>query len=441
MVLFDNTVPAPVPLVDGADPITTGTPTDESWYGALSAALDKQLHSADDPTKYPSDGLTELKNARDGEATLLAKLQAMEGLFTGVGPASLRNGFRYGNWMPNGDLAMWSRGPAAAPDYFTLSGAGAAVAQCGSGQADTIVAPGQDFYSAKLTYGSAPALLTHNAVSAATAARVADLLARIAPRDGSNVAVTGYASDEPSLWFWAIALVRSLTNGIARISVKDAAKTVYSPYHDGNNTLYTLKPLIAGPLDWTSGAVSYVARVEGAGSGYFQSLGLFASPVGLPPMIEPSSVRIREHTFPIIPTPVAAVGYGYFHPPKPFYALALKADVFGAVPTGGTTLKLDLMTPVGGTFVSLFNSLPAFVASDRHLYKDIDTAAANVRRRTIRGNYAAGGAANLADNSVLRLDVNTRDSGATATNIQATVIGFEYERPFEQFRLSNDLGE
>jgi hypothetical protein len=427
---------------------TTGTDlvaaTFEDASKSIAAAIDGQCHApgANYQATRPREITVEVIDARGNKATLGARLDvaiSADGTpLNVVPPAAVRNGFVLGNLMANDSMAMWSRGPTSAPDYFALSGAGAAVQQCGTGLADTTKLQSQDHFSARLTAAAVPAVLSQHLIPVGNFGSMVGL--REDPVDSNGDSLDGY-NDGPCQG-WLIGAVLAAAANRARLSLVDSASSgiFNSAYHPGDNNFHFL---LAGPLNLTDSLSELVAqcRVETAGAAYFQCLTAILAPSTLPPHYVPGRVRLVEYVFPLIATPVAATGYGYFTPARPFQALALRADVVGAVPTGGTTLKLDLMTPVGGAFVSLFNTLPAFVASDRHLFAEIDSLVANYRRRTIRGSYAAGGAANLADNSVLRLDVNTRDSGNTATNVLVTVLGFEYDVPFNQFRIGSDLLE
>lgn len=427
---------------------TTGTDVNESFLespvASIAAAIDDQTHApgANYQNTRPREITVEVIDARGTALTLGARLNVAIGPdgtpLNQLPPKSVRNGFVLGNLLANDTFLMWSRGAALAPDFWALSGAGAAIQQCGAGLADASVMPNQGHFSARLTYGAAAAILQQKVFPTPNLSWLAGNREQPVGADGNDLA--GY-NDGPCK-AWIVGGVSASAANRARIAVIDTATgPAYSQYHPGDSAFHLL---VAGPLNLTDGGsdVWGQCRVEAAGAAYFQCLNLILTDSDLPPHYVPARVKLVAYPFlPIIATPAAATGYGYVRSSRPFQALALAADVYGAVPTGGTTLKLDVMTPVGGTFVSIFNTVPAFVASDRHLFKEVDSTVANYRRRTCRGNYAAGGAANLADNSIFRLDVNARDSGNTATNVAAYLIGLEYDTPFNQFRIGSDLLE
>ncbi len=430
---------------------TTGTDLKKSTFEdaslSIAAAIDGQCHApgADYQATRPREITVEVIDARGTADTLSDRLDvalAPDGTpLNQTPPSSVRNGFVLGNVLANDTFPMWSKGPTLAPDHWALSGAGALIQQCGAGPiGDGIVMTEfgeQDHFAARLTCVTDPAVLSQVVNPVGIGVLFGDRIGAI-PRDANGDVIEGYVAEQVQAW--AVGGISPNASGIARMRIHDNAtgQFVSSEYAPAGSFVF----MVAGPLELqTDGAGQYVAqcRVETPGFAHFQCIAMgFAA---FPPMWLPGRVRSVVYQFPVIGTPTVANGYGYFRPGKPFHAIACAGEVLGAVPTGGTTLKLDLKTPVGGAFVSLFNTVPAFVASDRHLFKEVDTAAANYRRRTIRGNYAAGGAANLADNSVLRLDVTAQDSGATARDVLVTVIGFEYDPPFNQFRIGSDLLE
>ena len=436
MVLFENTVPPPIPLVDGADPITTGTPTDAAFYNALKAALNVQLHDTSDPTKHPKDAIAELKAAREGNATLLAKLDAMEAAFTGVGPNEVRNGFEYGNMLANGEGLMWSRADTAAPDYWAL-GAGA-IARCGSGQADTRALSNVRGFSMKLTHSGTPAYLYQRFVSNAMADVMGEGLldTQLKPVDANGNDIVGY--DGGGLVAWAIYHVWSAGTNRARLRLAQASGgTIDSQYHPGDSDWH---PLIVGPLGLnTADYTELQLRCETAGDAYFQAGGLWLTRLALPPSYVPAKMVLRAHRFTRIATPAVATDYDAFTPSRPILILGTRATCRTA-PTTDAVIY-DLKTPISGTYQSLFATLPQIAATKlTSTIQACDPAAANYRRRTIRGVYSAGDAT-MPDNAEVRLDVTQRDAGATAANVDVTMFYLELDLPFNQFRSMTDVGE
>lgn len=439
MVLLENTVPPPIPLVDGADPINTGTPTDEDFYDALEASLNVQLHSSSDPTKYPADAIAELKDARGTFADVgsrIGQVVTPEGSIVGaVVPASIRNGFTLGNALANDTFMMWPAGDAAAPAYWTLSGAGAAIARCGVGQADTVVVGNQDHFSAKLTYGSAPAVLTQDVWKAATWSRLFGAFNnRYLPVDSNNQGIPGYSIDEQTIFAYAIGHVSASAADKARIAIYDGGDRVYSEYHPGTPGPPVFQTLIAGPMNPGSSQLSFECRMEQSGSAYFQCVGLIYTPLELPPMWIPAPVRYKTLTF-------------YANNPAPgvlaYYTLARPAHILGAQMqclTAGTVTAptIDLLTPIAGVYSSLFTTLPTIATGQLvGAAQACDPAAANYRRLTIVPALAAS--ATQLDNTSLQL-AYTDDGGGTLRDLMVTIHYLEYDRPFDQFRAITDVG-
>lgn len=435
--------PPSTPVVDGV------TVYGNAWWTAFLAELTSALQDAGHPTVTPAQAIAELITARgtaiDLDTRLLGVVDHAGNNLAQLSPRMTRNGFVWGNIGWNTGHVMWSRGDAAAPDGWTLSGTGAAIARCGSGQADTNVFTTNDTknFSARLTYGSATARYGQQFVPAAVMAGTDGGFweGERAPLDVLGNPLPGYGSVEENAEVYVICAVLTSGTNRARISiggdVSIGGGAIYSNYHPGDSAFHWL---VAGPFDLNSAVptLNIQGHCESAGTAYFMDWMICPSSVGLSPTWLPEKPIARTHTFPIIATPTTGTGYGYFIPNRPVFITGIRAYVAGAVPTG-TTLQLDLQTPIGGAFVSLFAAVPAFVASDRYLLKVPDPAAANYRRRTIRGITAAGSA--IADNSILRLDVAARDGGATATNVQVEIDYLEFPRPFEQWRTQTDLGE
>ncbi len=103
------------------------------------------------------------------------------------------------NLVTNGDYLKWTAGPSAAPDSWTLTGAGATVARDGTVYKVPI-------YSAALTRVGADAALTQNVVA---------------------------TDPGEAVRYRAGAWVHCDTANAARIALYDGVSTVYSSYHSG----------------------------------------------------------------------------------------------------------------------------------------------------------------------------------------------------------------
>lgn len=169
--MSDITADAPV-VTDDSGPGTDGTIGNKAWYDAVLAAINLQVYDATRPTWKPKDLYAEIEAARGSEASLDARLDeslnedgTLKEQADLITVTQLRALIGNKNVAANGDLRLWTNGPALAPDFFVLSGAGAAIARTGSGEADTFsFNAGQ--YAAKITFGSAAAKLTQTTISA-----------------------------------------------------------------------------------------------------------------------------------------------------------------------------------------------------------------------------------------------------------------------------------
>lgn len=438
MVLVDNATPPWPTVTDDTGNLTSGTKFDEAYDQAAKDTLDALLHSTSDATKSPADIIAEMKDARGNKSSLNARLSGIvdaDGDPVGVvSPSMLRNGFVYGNLLANDTFMLWSRGDAAAPDYWTLSGTGAAIARCGVGQADTRVIANQDHFSAKLTYGSAAAVLTQKAMESISSKLNGAFGFRYLPVDASGAAVAGY-DDGQFLKAYGIAHVWCDGTSRARLGLVSPTDTFQSPYHPGDSAWHSL---IVGPVD--VGAVvdprlQFQCRVESSGAAYFQCAGVYLVPTAMAPMYVPARVRYKTLTYYANNPATGVLTYFAFARPAFIVGAQMQCLTAGTV----TAPTCDLLTPIGGAYSSLFVTLPTIATGQLvGAAQTCDPAAANYRRRTVRPALSAN--ATQVDNTSLRLDY-VDDGGGTLRDLIVTVHYLEYDRPLDQFRAISDLGE
>lgn len=435
MVLVDNATPPWPAVTDDSGDLTSGTKFDSAYDQAAKDTLDALLHSSSDATKTPALIIAEMKDARGNLSSLNGRLSGVvdaDGNPVGVvSPAMLRNGFVWGNQLVNDTFAMWSRGDAAPPDYWTLSGPGAAVARCGVGQADTRVITNQDHFSAKVTYGSAAASLTQQAIPTAAFDRAKAFLdGKYLPVDGNGALVAGYDTGGADGFAHAWLIGHVWCDGSNR-ALLEVGPGIASPYHPGDSAWHTL---VAGPIQ----AGTYLeARcgVEAAGAAYFQGVSLILAPAGMQPMYIPARVRYKTATY-YVNNPATGV-LTYFTFARPAFILGAQMQCLTA--GTGTAATIDLLTPIGGVYSSLFATLPTVAINQLvGAAQACDPAAANYRRRTIRPALSAS--ATQLDNTSLRLDY-VDDGGGALRDLMVTIHYFEYDRPLDQFRAITDLGE
>lgn len=427
-------------IVDGT------TVLNAAWASAFTTDLASAIQNATAQT--PAQSTTELQAARLGKAdltTLLRQLFDESGNIVNlVTPSALRNGFALGNLLANDSFLMWPAGDAAAPAYWSLSGAGAAIARCGPGQADTTIlknaetaGSNQAHWAAKLTFGAAAAVLSQRVLAAAAVNQLDAMVYRFRPVDaaGNPLPQYGQTGADSNINTYLIGHVKTDATNRARLRISDGGTTFDSPYHPSGEwaTLIaagqrSINPVIGyGPLD-------VQCRVEIAGSAYFQCLSLIATPLELPPMYVPGRYHYRTLKY-YANNPATGV-LDYFPFSRPAYILGAQMQCL----TAGTVTAptIDLLTPIAGVYSSLFTTLPTIATGQLvGAAQACDPAAANYRRKTIMPALAAS--ATQVDNTSLRLDY-VDDGGNTLRDLMVTIHYLEQDLPYDQFRAISDIG-
>jgi len=408
----------------------------KAYLDAYDAEVSSALVDAGNPTVTPAQTTAEVIAARGNLSDLNTRMSAIvdvDGNPINVLSAShVRNGFVFGNLLANDTFAMWANGDAAAPDFWTLSGAGAAIARCGVGQADTQVLDGQDHFSARLTYGSAAAVLKQKAV-ASTVQLKPFMRSRYMPVDASGAAVTGYDTYDETLYAYLITHAFSNGTNRARAGLSFGISTDYSPYHPGNSSWATL---VAGPSLFTSNhELAAELRCEASGAAYFQCASLVLSPLPLKPMYIPARAHYKTLTYYANNPATGVLTYFTFARPALILGAQMQCLTAGTV----TAPTCDLLTPIAGVYSSMFVTAPTIATGQLvGAAQACNPAAANYRRRTIRPALSAS--ATQTDNTSLRLDY-VDDGGNTLRDLMVTIHYFEYDRPLDQFRAMTDIGE
>lgn len=211
------------PMSDDDGTFTSGTDVDKAFIDALLDEVDAQTHSAANPTVKPNTITDEVVAARGSKASLDDRLDIAlnedgtlksQSSLVSVTTAGTFVGAR--NVANNGDLDDWASGAAAAPDDWTLSGAGATIARTGPGEADTFsFNTGQNGYAAKITRVGNNAKLTQIVIATADFSKFANCKSQ-------KVSFT--------------AKVKTSIASHARIIVDDGATTTASSYHTGGGS-------------------------------------------------------------------------------------------------------------------------------------------------------------------------------------------------------------
>lgn len=205
---------------DGGDFIS-GTEVDKAFIDQIYDQIDDQLHSSTNPTIKPKAVTDEVVAARGSKASLDARLDvSLEedgSLKTQASLLTVAQGqtlLHSRNVVPNGDLALWANGGALAPDGWTLTGAGAVIARCGTGMGDTT------------TFGTGR--------FCASLQRVGNDIDFTAPIVAA-ADITDFASIKGQKFSVAIKAKASVAN-VVRVIIDDGATTTASSYHTGGGT-------------------------------------------------------------------------------------------------------------------------------------------------------------------------------------------------------------
>lgn len=208
-------------ITDDSGTKADGTIIGLALFNLIKASIEASAFGLTDPSRTPGNTTDEVIAARGSKASLDARLdvalnedgtpKSVSGQATNT---DLQSQIASRNVAQNGDLSDWSAGAAAAPDSFTLSGAGATIARTGAGEADTFTF-GTGVYAAKLTRVGADVKLLQSVISAVDMPGAADY-------KGKNVAV--------------FAKGKTAIASHLRIIIDDGVTTSATSYHTGGGT-------------------------------------------------------------------------------------------------------------------------------------------------------------------------------------------------------------
>lgn len=209
-------------ITDDSGNGTSGTILSKTGvFDVIKAAIEALIHSTTNPTVTPEDIIDEVVTARGNLASLNARLSgvvdadgnpiAAAGTAT---TAQLQAQLASLNLATNADLSSWSGGGSAAPDSFTLSGAGATIARTGAAMADTFTF-GAGPYAAKITRAGTDADLTQTIIAGAD-------WASYEKAEGRKVVV--------GCW------IKTSIASHARLVISDGATETNSSYHTGGGS-------------------------------------------------------------------------------------------------------------------------------------------------------------------------------------------------------------
>lgn len=391
--------------VDDSGSGRDGTPVDVAFIDAIGDAIDAETLSATNPTVKCSEIQDEVVAARDAYADLDARL---DDLPTALGISSLATvtqllgGVGAVNLVMNDDLLCWPDGDSSVPEGYTLTGAAATIARCGTGLGDTTRKIGD--YCAKVTRSGTDVNFARIAIQGAAFTR-ADFV--------------------KGLYYAAGAWVKCSTPNVARIFVSDNAGTTYSSYHTGGVSwewlAVTRQVNVAG-----------TALISGMQTGNADTSAYIS---GLTSMLLDSSQTLTRY----IPAPVvygafhfsvagAVAGATNVHGYEPARAGIVKdVQLFIKTAPTGQALVVDVNTYDGASQTSMFSTKPQIADG---AYRGGAQPDGTYARRCLRGTSGA----TLYAGGELTFDVDQVGSGVAGSDLRVEVRTLQYTSPLERFQ-------
>jgi len=401
-------------MSDDDGSFTAGTVVNKVFIDAAYDQIDDQAHSTTNPTVKPKAITDEVVAARGSKASLDARLDVSlnedgtpktQASAVSVGTVSTLS-FR--NLVPNGDFLLWARGDAAAPDYWFIEGAGAAVARTGTGLGDT-TRPGKfGEFAAKLTFGSATARLRHQILNVAAFARVDNLKGRK---------------------ICALVWAQTSTANIARLVTDDGVTVVDSTFHTGSG----LPEMLTVTHTINAGATRLDVYVEVAATGnaHFQDVCVVIA--DLPPDdFIPCETQKGVIHFPVAGLQSTGTKKGVFAPDQPGIVTDVQLRLEGA--PAGSSFIVDVNTWDGSAFTSMFSTRPTIADGGNQGNAAPDTTYA---RRCFRPLNKS----TLATNELLSMDIDQVGSGTVGSDLIVEVRVRQYVRVLEAYLDYNNINE
>src|SRR5574341_584733 len=279
-----------------------GTIGDKAWSDAARDAVEALIHSLTNPTISPASIIDEVKAARGSLGTLDGRLdvslnedgtlKSQASLVTQSQARTIPGTIKC---VPNSDFLLWSMGDAAAPDYFTLTGAGAAIARTGTGLGDTQRGK-YGLYAAKITYGSAAARLSNNLIPS-----------------GDFAAQDGIKSRKVSAACWGKTSIVNhasivIDDGMTQTRGGSAGS---GGYHSGGGTLEWL--YCTHTVSTSGTKLTVYVEVASAGAAYFADIMVVVSDIP-PADFSPCPMVKRTYQFHIAGNVATGTDQGRFLP-------------------------------------------------------------------------------------------------------------------------------
>jgi hypothetical protein len=389
----------------------TGTRVNKAYHDAMVAAINHQVESATNPTLTPADIIDEVVAARGGEVDLDARLDLLalaSSITTLITQTQLMGGLGAVNLDRNDDFLLWPDGDAAAALYYTLNGAGAAVARCGTGLGDTNRKVGD--FCAKLTRSGTDCDLSQTLLSTAAFARADFLKGKYLTR---------------GMW------VKCSTPNIARLAIYDGVGTSYSSYHTGGGSWEWLA--LTRQID--SSATTLIVRAcahNSNASAYFSGgtsmlLGDSALIIG---QYQPAPVQYGVLKFGLSGNlPASLTRFDAYEPARGGIVKDIQCSI--KTPGTGRAVIFDVNTWDGAALTTMCTTKPQIGDGlARGGAQPDGTYARRCLRPTFGTSISAGG--------LLSVDLDQNGSGTAGADATVMVRTLQYATPLERFHSYND---
>ena len=380
-----------------------GTVANKALFDAILDEIDVLTHSSTNPTIKPKDIINEVKTARGNKTTLTGRLDVgmdADGNILLPGSAVTQTQAKQlvgqNNVLGNDDFQIWAVA-AAAPSFWVLSGTGAAVAQAGTGLADTTRKIGD--YCAKITAGSATQKLMQTVIS--------------------NAKIGIYEIFKSSTWAFG-AWVKTSTAAHARLLVDDGNVTTVSSYHTGGgNWEFLIAPIHTVSASWTK----LTAGLQGDQTGGSQTMFLSGavlvnSPLQVSGWI-PCPTVLQSLQFDIVGGQTTGTDKRRYFPRRPGVIIDVQLWA-NTVPTGAA-LIVDVNTWDGSALTSMFTTRPQIAISANGGAAQPDGTYA---RRCLTAHY---GATRIAGSEVT-VDIDQVGSTIAGSDLSVSLMVLHYRR-------------
>src|SRR5574341_23693 len=389
-----------------------------AWPDAARDAVEALIHSLTNPTISPASIIDEVKAARGSLGTLDGRLDVslnedgtLKSQASLVTQSQARTIPGTINCVPNSDFLLWSMGDAAAPDYFTLTGAGAAIARTGTGLGDTQRGK-YGLYAAKITYGSAAARLSNNLIPS-----------------GDFAAQDGIKSRKVSAACWGKTSIVNhasivIDDGVTQTRGGSAGS---GGYHSGGGTLEWL--YCTHTVSTSGTKLTVYVEVASAGAAYFADIMVVVSDIP-PADFSPCPMVKRTYQFHIAGNVATGSDQGRFLPEVSGIIQEVALLIKTAPP--GQALIVDVNTWDGAAYTTAFTTKPQLSAGSTI---GGSTPDATYARRCFNPFYSG---ASLSAGQIINFDVDQVGSGVAGADLDIFVRIKQYIRPLEAMLIYND---